>query len=115
MAHSVYLMSFRNLYVLYQTKIERKNRTKEELNQVIFWLTGYTGEQLEELLQTDLTVTDFFEKAPNLNEKRILITGKICGVQIEEIKEPMMKEIRYLDKVVDELAKGRNINKIQRI
>ncbi len=114
MAHNIYQISFQSIYVLYQAKVEKKGRTVAELNQVICWMTGYSETQLKELLETDMNFRDFFEKAPEMNEKRILITGKICGVQIEEIQDPLMKEIRYLDKLVDELARGRAMSKILR-
>jgi hypothetical protein len=100
------------IYQLYVKKITNKNRTIQDLNKVILWLTGY---QQSALLSLDaFTVKQFFNHAPQLNQNRLLITGKICGVQIETIKEPIMKEIRYLDKLVDELAQGKPLNKILR-
>lgn len=112
--HRVYTMSFARVYLLYIAKAERKGRTKEEVDTVIRWLTGYTAKGLEAQLKKQTDFETFFAKAPKLNPSRGLITGKICGVQIEAIKEPLMREIRYLDKLVDELAKGRAMEKMLR-
>lgn len=112
MDHQIYSMSMEKIYQLYLKKITKKNRTVEELNKVILWLTGY---QKSALISLDaFTVKQFFNHAPNLNPKRLLITGKIGGVQIETIEAPIMKEIRYLDKLVDELAQGKTLQKIFR-
>lgn len=109
----LYNMKFKDLYPLYITKVERKDKTENEVVDLIKWLTGY--ETLEDVLNSDISVRDFFQKAPNLNENREKITGSICGVKIQEIEDPLMKEIRYLDKIIDELAKGKDINKIKRV
>lgn len=111
----VYAMSVASVYPLYLTKAEKKGRTKKEVDEIIFWLTGYSASQLESILKEKATFQDFFNDAPRLNPSRKLITGVICGVRIEEIADPLMKEIRYLDKLIDELAKGRPMEKILRI
>lgn len=110
----VYKMSFARIYPLYITKIERKGRTKAELDEVLRWLTGYTQKGLESQIKKEADLQTFFAKAPKLNPARPLITGVICGVRIEEITDPLMREVRYMDKVVDELAKGRAMEKILR-
>jgi hypothetical protein len=112
--HRIYSMSVAKVYPLYLTKVERKGRTKAELDTVIAWLTGYTPAKLKVALKQEIDFATFFKQAPKLNPDRTLITGVICGVRIEAIQEPLMREIRYLDKVVDELAKGRTLEKIQR-
>jgi hypothetical protein len=106
-------MTFASVYPHYVTKVEKKGRTKEELHQVIAWLTGFDEKQLQELLDEKVTFEDFFKKA-NLNPQAHLISGVICGYRIEEIENPLTKQVRYLDKLVDELAKGRKIEKILR-
>lgn len=110
----VFDMPFSQLYPLYITKAERKNRNKEEVDKIIFWLTGYNRESLDLLIQNDISVRVFFNHAPSFNPKANLITGSICGVKIEEIVDPLMKKIRYLDKLIDELAKGKPLSKILR-
>lgn len=110
----VYQMIFSKVYPLLVNKAVKKERTREEVDQVTCWLTGYSREDLEEILATETTYGDFFRNAPHMNENRKLITGKICGIKIEEIEEPLMQDIRYLDKLVDELAKGRPMEKILR-
>jgi hypothetical protein len=110
----VYQMSFARIYPLYIAKVERKGRTKKELDEVLRWLTGYTQKGLESQIKKESDLQTFFAKAPKLNPARSLITGVICGVRIEDIEEPLMREIRYMDKVVDELAKGRAMEKILR-
>lgn len=110
----VYAMSFAKVYPLLINKAQRKGRTKQEVEQVTCWLTGYSEEQIESALNSDLTYGDFFRQAPAMNPNRKLIKGKICGVKVEEIQEPLMQEIRYLDKLVDELAKGKAMDKILR-
>lgn len=107
-------MIFANLYLLYIKKVERKGRTKNEVNEVLRWLTGYTEKGLEAQIKKKTNLETFFAKAPKLNPSRHLITGMICGVRIEEIKNPFMREIRYMDKLIDELAKGRTMEKILR-
>ena len=95
-------------------KAEKKGRTKTEVDEVTAWLTGYSRERLEELMESDITYGDFFLQAPALNPNRRLIKGVVCGVRVEDIEEPLMQEIRYLDKLVDELAKGKAMEKILR-
>lgn len=107
-------MAFAKVYPLLVNKAERKGRSREEVDQVTAWLTGYTPEDLARLEQSDLSYGDFFRQAPALNPKRELITGKVCGVRVEEIEDPLMREIRYLDKLVDELAKGKAMERILR-
>ena len=107
-------MAFAKLYSLLVAKAEKKGRTREEVDQVTAWLTGYTPEELARLEQSDMSYGDFFRSAPALNPTRTLITGKICGVRVEEIEDPLMRDIRYLDKLVDELAKGKAMEKILR-
>ena len=107
-------MPFAKLYPLLVTKAERKDRTREEVDQVTSWLTGYTPEELARLEQSDVSYGDFFRSAPAMNPNRTLLTGKICGVQVETIEDPLMRDIRYLDKLVDELAKGKAMEKILR-
>ena len=106
-------MSFATVYPLYLTKIEKKGRTKKELNEVIEWLTGYNEKKIQSLIDSNATFETFFMKA-KLNPNAELITGLICGYRIEEIENPLTKKVRYLDKLVDELAKGRKMEKILR-
>jgi hypothetical protein len=110
----VYALSVASVYPLYVQKAEKKGRTKAELDEVIRWLTGHTQKSLEKELTAKTSFEDFFARAPKLNPARSLITGVICGVRVEEIEEPLMREIRYLDKLVDELAKGKKMEKILR-
>lgn len=110
----IYAMTFVSVYPLYIAKVERKGRTKEEADTIIRWLTGYTQKGLEAQIKKQTDFETFFARAPKLNPKRFLITGVICGVRIEEIKDPLMREIRYMDKLIDELAKGRTMEKILR-
>ena len=107
-------MIFANVYPLYVAKAERKGRTKAEVDQIIRWLTGYSQKGLEMQIKKKTTFETFFAKAPKMNPSRTLITGVVCGVRLEEIKEPLMREVRYLDKLVDELAKGKSMDKILR-
>ena len=110
----VFAMSFAKVYPLLIAKAVRKGRTREEVQKVTAWLTGYTNEQLEELLDSGITYGDFFHNAPALNPARKRITGSVCGVKVETIEDPLMQEIRYLDKLVDELAKGKPMETIMR-
>lgn len=110
----VYAMSFARVYPLYIAKAEKKGRTKQEVDAIIRWLTGYSQKQLESILQAKINFQTFFKKAPKMNPSRSLITGVICGVRVEEIKDNIMREVRYLDKLIDELAKGRSMEKILR-
>jgi hypothetical protein len=110
----VYRVKFGGVYPYYVAKVEKKGRTKAELDEIIRWLTGYTEKSLEKEIEKGTNLKDFYDDAPKLNPKRKLITGTICGVRIEEIKDKTMKEIRYLDKLIDELAKGKPMEKILR-
>jgi len=107
-------MTFASVYPLYLAKVERKGRTKEELHQVIEWLTGFGKKKMQELIKEKVTFETFFQRA-SLNPNAHLITGLICGYRVEEIKEPLVQQVRYLDKLVDELAKGRKMEKILRV
>lgn len=107
-------MTFAEVYPCYVTKAKRKGRTKLEVDEVIRWLTGYTQKGIESQIKKKTSFEEFFAKAPKMNPLRATITGVICGVRIEEIKDSLMREIRYLDKLVDELAKGRAMEKILR-
>ena len=111
---NIYNMSFSRIYQLYVQKVERKGHTKSEVNEIVTWLTGYTQPQLDAQISKEVNLESFFSQAPKLNPKRRLITGKICGISIEDILEPTMREIRYLDKLIDELAKGKSMEKILR-
>lgn len=114
MAHRIYAMNFGSVYPHYVAKAERKGRRKEEVDTIIGWLTGYDQQQLDRTLADGTTLERFFGEAPRLNPARSLITGVICGIRVEQIEEPLMREIRYLDKLVDELAKGKAMEKILR-
>ncbi len=107
-------MSFATVYPLYIAKAKRKGRTKEEVDEIIHWLTGYTGKKLEVQIKKQTDLETFFKEAPKLTPKRKLITGVVCGIRVEDIKEKTMREIRYLDKLIDELAKGKLMEKILR-
>lgn len=110
----IYQMPFAKLYPLLTAKALRKGRTQQEVDQVIEWLTGYTPRQIAELAQSDVTYAAFFERAPQMNPNRTFVTGTVCGVRVETVPEPLMRDIRRLDKLVDELAKGRPMEKILR-
>lgn len=112
--HRIYTMSFAGVYPLYVAKAEGKGRTKAEVDEVIRWLTGYNQEELEAQLEKQTDFETFIAEAPQLNPARALIKGTVCGVRVEDIEEPTMREIRYLDKLVDELAKGKAMGKILR-
>ncbi|MDT2814761.1 DUF2200 domain-containing protein [Vagococcus carniphilus] len=112
--HKIFDMSVASVYPLYLKKIEKKERTKSELDEVIRWLTGYSQEGLEKQLLNEVSFKDFFEDVPQLNPNVNLIKGVICGYRVEEIEDPLMQKIRYLDKLVDELAKGKSMEKILR-
>lgn len=112
--HRIYTTSFASVYPHYVAKAERKGRTKAEVDEIISWLTGYGPEDIAATLDSGVDFETFFAKAPDPNEARAQITGVICGVRIEEIEEPTMREIRYLDKMIDELAKGKAMEKILR-
>lgn len=110
----VYQMKLSKIYPLLVNKAERKGRTQQEVDEIIRWLTGYCQEDLANLVKTEISYGDFFRNAPAMNENRKQITGKICGVSVETIEEPLMQDIRYLDKLIDELAKGKAMGKILR-
>lgn len=110
----IYGMKFAGVYPLYIQKAERKNRTKEEVDQIICWLTGFDQTGLEQQIQQANDFETFFAQAPAMNPNRALIKGVVCGVRVEEIEDPLMREIRYLDKLIDELAKGKTMEKILR-
>ena len=110
----IYNMAFAKVYPLLIAKAEKKKRTRAEVLQVTAWLTGYTADKIESALMTDITYGDFFRQAPTPHPKRTQITGVVCGVRVETVEEDLMREIRYLDKMVDELAKGKPMEKILR-
>lgn len=112
--HRIYTIPVANVYPYSVAKAEKKGRTQAEVDAIICWLTGYTPKQLEKELKAKTDFETFFAKAPKKNPKRKLITGLICGIRVEDIKDPLMREIRYLDKLVDELAKGKAMEKILR-
>jgi hypothetical protein len=112
--HRIYTTSLASVYPHYVTKAERKGRTKAEVDEIICWLTGCSQEELTAQLEDQTDFETFFAEAPQLNPSRALIKGVICGVRLEEIEEPTMREIRYLDKLIDELAKGKKMEKILR-
>jgi len=112
--HRIFTTSVSKVYPYYLAKAEKKGRTKAEVDAIVCWLTGYTQRQLDGILKKQIDFETFFANAPKPNPLRSAITGVICGVRIEEIKEPTMREIRYLDKLVDELAKGKTMAKILR-
>ena len=112
--HRIFTTPFVNVYPYYIAKAEKKGRTKAEVDAIICWLTGYTQKQFEKQLKLQKDFETFFAEAPKMNPSRKLITGVICGVRVEDVPEPTMREIRYLDKLVDELAKGKAMEKVLR-
>ena len=112
--HRIYSVSVASVYPHYVAKAEKKGRSKAEVDEIICWLTGHDQQTLDQALADGTTFEDFFANAPRMNPSRSLITGKVCGVRVEEVEEPTMREIRYLDKLIDELAKGRAMAKILR-
>lgn len=112
--HKIYKMSFARVYPMLVAKAEKKGRTQSEVDEIILWLTGYTQEGLEEALRKQTDNETFYQEAPRLNPSRTLIKGVVCGIRVEDIEEPIMQEIRYLDKLIDELAKGKSMDKILR-
>lgn len=112
--HRIFAMSFASIYPLYVQKAEKKNRTKDEVNQVICWLTGYDVAGLEKVIADKVDLQTFFAQAPAMNPNANLIKGVICGYRVEEIEDPLMQKIRYMDKLVDELAKGKKMASILR-
>ncbi len=112
--HRVYTMTFASVYPLYVQKAERRNRTKEEVDQIICWLTGYDQAGLQQQIDQRHDFETFFAQAPAMHPNCSLITGVVCGVRVEEIEDPLMRKVRYLDKLIDELARGRKMEKILR-
>ncbi len=110
----IFHMPFSDIYPLYIKKAERKGRTKKEVDEIIFWLTGYDEDSLQQQLEKEVSMENFFHQAPQMNSNASLIKGVICGYRVEEIEDELMKKIRYLDKLIDELAKGRAMEKILR-
>jgi hypothetical protein len=111
---NLHAMKFSKVYPLYVQKVERKGRSRTEVDQVICWLTGYTLEQLRDQIEKESDFDTFFVQAPHINPNSSLITGVVCGVRVEEIEDPFMRKLRYMDKLVDELAKGKALEKILR-
>ncbi|ODP39615.1 DUF2200 domain-containing protein [Sphingomonas turrisvirgatae] len=112
--HRIYSTGVASVYPLYVAKAERKGRSKAEVDAIIHWLTGYDAAGLDRVLADKIDFTAFFEQAPAMNPDRARITGSVCGVRVEDVEEPLMREIRYLDKLIDELAKGKAMEKILR-
>ena len=112
--HRIYSVSVASVYPLYIAKAERKGRTKAEVDEIFFWLTGHDQQSLDQQLSAQISFEDFFATAPQMNPSRSLITGVVCGIRVENIEDPLMREIRYLDKLIDELAKGKAMAKILR-
>lgn len=112
--HRVFAIKFASLYPLYVKKAESKNRTKEEVDQVICWLTGYSQKGLQQQIEQGNDLETFFARAPEMHPNSALIKGVVCGVRVEEIEDPLMQKIRYMDKLIDELAKGKKMEKILR-
>jgi hypothetical protein len=112
--HRIYTISFASVYPLYVAKAEKKGRTRTEVDDIIRWLTGYSQTKLDAEISKRTDLETFFANAPQLNASRTLIKGVICGIRVEDIKEPLMQEIRYMDKLIDELAKGKAMDKILR-
>ncbi|MBC2175173.1 DUF2200 domain-containing protein [Listeria booriae] len=110
----IYTMSFASVYPLYIQKAEKKDRTKAEVDEIIFWLTGYDEASLQQVLDREIDFETFFAQAPAMNPNASLITGVICGYRVEEIEDKVMQQVRYLDKLIDELAKGKTMEKILR-
>jgi hypothetical protein len=113
-AHRIFAMSFAKVYPLYVQKAERKGRTQDEVDQIICWLTGYTAAGLKKQIEKETDFETFFAKAPGLHPNAALIKGVVCGIRVEEIEDPLMQKIRWLDKLIDELAKGKAMEKILR-
>jgi len=112
--HRIFTMSFASVYPHYVTKAEKKDRTKADVDKIIFWLTGYSKKGLDKQLKDKTDFETFFAEAPQMNPSRSLIKGVVCGIRVEEIEDPLMREIRYLDKLIDELARGKAMEKILR-
>jgi len=112
--HPIYKMSFASIYKCYVEKVEKKDKTKEQLDKIIFWLMGYSKKSLGKVIKDKINLGDFIKNAPKLNPNRNLIKGVICGIRVEDMEKGLMKEIRYLDKLVDELARGKKFENILR-
>ena len=112
--HKVFAMKFASIYPMYVAKAERKNRTRKEVDQIICWLTGYSQAELQRQIERGSDFETFFAEAPSINPNTSLIKGIVCGVRVEDIEDPLMQKIRYLDKLIDELAKGKPLDKILR-
>lgn len=112
--HRIFTTTFASVYPLYVQKAERKNRTKAEVDQIICWLTGYSPAELERQIEKENDFETFFAEAPAIHPNSVLIKGVVCGVRVQEIEDPLMKKIRYLDKLIDELAQGKKMDKILR-
>lgn len=112
--HRIYQMKFSSVYPMYVQKAERKGRTKDEVDQLIRWLTGYSPSGLQDQIARQSTFEEFFAAAPQFHPNASLIKGLVCGVRVEEVEDPLMRKVRYLDKLIDELAKGKALEKIQR-
>ena len=112
--HRIFTMPFSKVYPLYVKKVERKGRTKKEVDQIIVWMTGYTPANLKKQIASEVDFETFFARAPSINPGVSLIKGVVCGVRVEEVADPLMRKIRYLDKLIDELAKGKPMEKILR-
>jgi hypothetical protein len=112
--HRIYRMKFSSVYPMYVQKAERKNRTKAEVDRIICWLTGYSQAELQDQLERQSDFETFFDQAPMFNPNASLIKGVVCGVRVEEIEDPLIRKVRYLDKLIDELAKGKALDKILR-
>lgn len=112
--HRLFSMPFAKVYPMYVQKAERKGRTKKDVDKIIGWLTGYTPAGLRKQIDSEADIAAFFAKAPRMNPNVSLITGVVCGVRVEEVEDPLMRKVRYLDKLIDELAKGRPMDKILR-
>lgn len=112
--NKIFDFSFASIYPLYIQKAEKHNRTKEEVDEIIYWLTGYDSSELRMQIENNVSFKTFIEQAPNINPNSYLIKGVICGIRVEDIEDPIMQKIRYLDKLIDELAKGKSMDKILR-
>ena len=112
--NKIYQMSLSRIFPLYVAKVQKKGKTIAELHEIIEWLTGYSSNAISQILTSEITLRDFFKNAPKLNPKRRLIKGIICGVRVEDIDEPLLQEIRYMDKMIDELARGKLMASILR-
>ena len=112
--HRIYKMKFSSVYPMYVQKAERKDRTKEQVDEIIRWLTGYSQEELEQQIELENDFETFFDQAPQFNPNASLIKGVVCGVRVEEVEDPLMRKVRYLDKLIDELARGKAFEKILR-